>query len=81
MAEIVVLVMPSDDRVWLDSATVIEWLRSAERRHGERLSAAEGTREAIEVLAGGEVLRQVREHLTLTQMQGAMAREARRGSD
>lgn len=77
--EIVVLVMPSDDRVWLDSATLIEWLRHTERRASEQVNDAEDSRQAVGMLAAGDALRQVREHLTLTQMQAAMAREDRRG--
>lgn len=76
--EIVVLVMPSDDRVWFDSATLLAWLRKSEVSTGEQVNAAEDSREAVSLLAAGDALRQVREHLTLTQMHAVMTVEARR---
>lgn len=66
-----VLVLAMDDRIWLDSETLISYLREIESQAQHHMQAAQ-TREdqstAVAAYSSGEVVRQIADSLVLTTM-------------
>jgi len=66
-----VLVLAMDDRIWVDSESLIAYLREVEQQASEHRTAAASNGDAertIAAYASGEMVRQIADGLVLTTM-------------
>jgi hypothetical protein len=66
-----VLVLAMDDRIWVDSDSLIEYLREVERQAQEHLVLAQERQDqptAVAAYSSGEMVRQIADGLVLTTM-------------
>lgn len=66
-----VLVLAMDDRVWLDSDSLVAYLREIERQAHEHMENAQQNRDearAVAAYSSGEMVRQIADGLVLTTM-------------
>ena len=66
-----VLVLAMDDRIWVDSDSLIGYLREVERQANEHMTLAQSRQDeatAVAAYSSGEMVRQIADGLVLTTM-------------
>lgn len=78
-----IVVLATDDRIWFDAESIIQYLREVEAMANGYLREAQDTddyRRAIAAHATGDMLRQIADGMVLTSMTAAEAIRSKRES-